>query len=118
MRNARKSKKNCFLLAFPWCSTFDRQVKGSTFFDILQKKMQKNLRNREKYITFAPAKPQKVCPLLVFGALDERFSLRSAKPARAVRLRHAPHKNSVESFDSTLFFLPLFFFGGGYVMLF
>ena len=102
MRNARKSKKNCFLLAFPWCSTFDRQVKGSTFFDILQKKMQKNLRNREKYITFAPAKPQKVCPLLVFGALDERFSLRSAKPARAVRLRHAPLKR--------LTFVGLFYF--------
>ena len=41
MRNARKSKKNCFLLAFPWCSTFDRQVKGSTFFVILQKKCRK-----------------------------------------------------------------------------
>lgn len=29
------------------------------------------------------------------GALDERFSLWSAKPARAVRLRHAPHKNVI-----------------------
>ena len=58
----------------------------------MQKKVWKNLRNKEKYITFAPAKPQKVCPLLVFGALDERFSLRSAKPTRAVRLRHAPQR--------------------------
>lgn len=49
--------------------------------------------------------------LIKFGALDERFSLWSAKPAKAVRLRHAPHKNSVESLDSTLIFY-LCFFGG------
>ena len=33
------------------------------------------------------------------GALDERFSLWSAKPAKAVRLRHAPLK---QVFDKTL----------------
>ena len=27
-----------------------------------------------------------------YGALDERFSHRSAKPIRAVRFRHAPQK--------------------------
>ena len=57
-----------------------------------QKKVQKNLRNREKYITFAPAKSLKGLSTVYFGALDERFSLRSAKPARAVRLRHAPQR--------------------------
>ena len=64
-----------------------------------QKKVQKNLRNREKYITFAPAKSLKGLSTVDFGALDERFSLRSAKPARAVRLRHAPQKqrDSIES---------------------
>ena len=30
------------------------------------------------------------------GALDERFSLWSAKPAKAVRLRHAPLKNEYQ----------------------
>lgn len=50
--------------------------------------------------------------LIKSGALDERFSLWSAKPAKAVRLRHAPHKNSVESLDSTLIFYLCFFLGG------
>ena len=35
---------------------------------------------------------KKMPVLIKFGALDERFSLWSAKPAKAVRLRHAPHK--------------------------
>ena len=48
--------------------------------------------------------------LIKSGALDERFSLWSAKPAKAVRLRHAPHKNSVESLDSTLIFFCIFYF--------
>ena len=39
----------------------------------------------------------KVPVLIKSGALDERFSLWSAKPAKAVRLRHAPHRKSVES---------------------
>ena len=62
------------------------------FFKKFEKKVQKNLRNSEKNTTFAPAKSLKGLSTVDFGALDERFSLRSAKPARAVRLRHAPQR--------------------------
>ena len=60
------------------------------------------MRNSEKNTTFAPAKSLKGLSTVDFGALDERFSLRSAKPARAVRLRHAPQKqrDSIESLFS------------------
>ena len=37
------------------------------------------------------------------GALDERFSLWSAKPAKAVRLRHAPQTKSEHHYDARFF---------------
>ena len=39
------------------------------------------------------------------GALDERFSLWSAKPAKAVRLRHAPQTKSEHHYDARFFYL-------------
>ena len=65
------------------------------FLKKIAKKVQKNLRNSEKNTTFAPAKSLKGLSTVDFGALDERFSLRSAKPARAVRLRHAPQRKEL-----------------------
>ena len=50
----------------------------------------------------------KVPVLIKSGALDERFSLWSAKPAKAVRLRHAPHRKALSLLDSTLIFLKHF----------
>ena len=50
------------------------------------------------FSNFAPAKSQIGIHWTAeqnnHGVLDERFSLRSAKPARAVRLRHAPPKRT------------------------
>ena len=52
----------------------------------------------------------KVPVLIKSGALDERFSLWSAKPAKAVRLRHAPHRKSVESSWFNAYFFETFLF--------
>ena len=66
-----------------------------------------------------PLNRYKVYPLFNFGALDERFSLRSAKPARAVRLRHAPQRkrNSIMSSffvcpNINVFITPIFYSAG------
>ena len=95
---------------FPRRSTFDERQKyeKSDYFYYFSKKVQKNLRNSEKNTTFAPAKSLKGLSTVDFGALDERFSLRSAKPARAVRLRHAPQRkrDSIGSLFRFVFVLP------------
>ena len=43
------------------------------------------------------------------GALDERFSLWSAKPAKAVRLRHAPLRKRLNIDDIQPFFVSYIF---------
>ena len=83
------------------------------FFILFVKKTSKHLVVTKKSSTFAShlknkctaSSEERKTKDTIYGALDERFSLWSAKPAKAVRLRHAPlkHLNTIEDFFNRVF---------------